>query len=84
VDRRDRSVSSGFDGAELDDDFDVGLPRMGISVEHRSMSGPRISCPRSPSQPQLSTLNLPALPRSTFNPASPALLASLAFPLASA
>jgi hypothetical protein len=47
VDRRDRSVSSGFDGVEFDDDFDVGLPRMGMSVEHKSMSGTRISHLRS-------------------------------------
>jgi hypothetical protein len=89
VDRSDRSVSRGFDDdkVEFDVDFDVVLPRMGISGKGmESKVEPQISYPRSismQSQPQLSILYLPALPRSTFNPAFPAPLASPASSLAS-
>ena len=83
MDRRDRSVSRGFDDDkfELDVDFDVVLLRIGISETARSEGQPQISFPRPISVPgQTSALNLPALPRSTFNPASPAPLASPASP----
>jgi hypothetical protein len=59
VDRRDRSVSSGFDRVEFDDDFDVELPRMGISEKARI---------RSQAANQLSSLEIHVKSASTLDP----------------